>query len=153
MGFLRIDASKCKRDGFCVRECPGRIIQQLEDNLPEIVPGAICLECGHCVAVCPHGALDHERIPMQDSPLLREEFQISEEQALQFLRSRRSIRRFRDKAVEKEKIQKLIRGASYAPTAGNSQMVEWLVLTDKNRIKEMSRTGKIALARGGHKTE
>jgi len=59
---------------------------------------------------------------------------------LQFLRSRRSIRRFQNKAVENDKIQKLIKGASYAPTAGNSQMVEWLVLTDKTRIKEIAGT-------------
>jgi nitroreductase/NAD-dependent dihydropyrimidine dehydrogenase PreA subunit len=139
MGLLVIDADKCKRDGLCVRECAATIIRLPEGGaLPEIVPGGICLECGHCVAVCPHGALSHERIPIENSPLIREELQISEEQALQFLRSRRSVRRFKDKPVEKEKIDSLIRGARYAPTAGNSQLVEWLILTDKNRIREIA---------------
>ena len=139
MGLLRIDAGKCIRDGFCVRECPTAIIQ-LPDNkgLPEIIPGGTCLECGHCVAVCPHGALSHERIAVESSPLIREELRIGEEQALQFLRSRRSIRRFLDKPVEKRKVEKLIHGARYAPTAGNSQMVEWLVLTDKSRIRKVA---------------
>ena len=108
------------------------------NSVPEITPGAICLECGHCVAVCPHGALDHEHIPIEDSPVIREDLRISEQQAMQFLRSRRSIRRFLDKPVEKEKIQKLINGARYAPTAGNSQMVEWFVLSDKGRIREIA---------------
>ena len=139
LGLLKIDATKCKRDGICVQTCPAAIIRLQEGkSVPEIIPGGTCLECGHCVAVCPHGALDHERIPMEDSPLIREEFRISEEQAMQFLRSRRSIRRFQHKPVEKEKIYKLISGARYAPTGGNSQMVEWFVLSDKSRIRDIA---------------
>ena len=138
MGLLKIDASKCKRDGFCVRDCAARIIQLKLDALPETIPGGVCLECGHCVAVCPHGALSHEHIPIEDSPLIREELRINEAQAAQFLRSRRSVRHFLDKSVEKERIEKLIRGASYAPTGANTQMVEWVVLTGKARIKEVA---------------
>jgi len=141
MGILKIDADKCKRDGFCVRDCAAAIISLLEgDTVPEIIPDSegFCLDCGHCVAVCPHGALSHERIPIEDSPAIADELRIGEAQALQFLRSRRSVRHFRDKTVEKDKIRKLIEGARYAPTGGNTQMVEWLVLTDKERIRNLS---------------
>jgi len=140
MGMLRIDVRKCKRDGFCVRECPTAIIQLPEgQGIPELVPGGMCLLCGHCVAVCPHNALSHEGIPMKGSPLILEELRINEAQALQFLRSRRSIRHFLNKPVKKATIDKLIKGARYAPTGGNSQQVEWLVLTDKGRIREIAR--------------
>ena len=65
---------------------------------------------------------------------------ISEEQAVQFLRSRRSIRAFiKDRPMEKETIKKLIEIARYAPTGGNSQMVEWTVFTDKAKMKDLSR--------------
>jgi nitroreductase/ferredoxin len=141
MGLLIIDKSKCKRDGICEQECPARIIQLPEGkSFPEIVPGGeeTCLDCGHCVAVCPHGALSHERISIESSPAIREELRIDENQALQFLRSRRSIRHFLDKPVEAEKIRRLIEAARYAPTGGNSQLVEWLVLSDKSRIKEIA---------------
>jgi nitroreductase/NAD-dependent dihydropyrimidine dehydrogenase PreA subunit len=138
MGLLKIDTSKCKRDGFCVRECPAVIIRMPKDTYPEIIPGAVCLECGHCVAVCPHGALSHERIPIENSPEILDELGINEAQALQFLRSRRSIRHFLPKPVEQEKIRKVIEGARYAPTGGNTQMVEWLVLTDKKKIREIT---------------
>jgi len=141
MGLLRIDEEKCKRDEFCVRECPTAIIRlSKNEGIPEIVPGGEgnCLDCGHCVAVCPHDALSHVRIKIEDCPLIRKELQVNEEQALQFLRSRRSVRRFLDKPVEREKIQRLIEGARYSPTAGNSQLVQWLVLTDKKRIAEIA---------------
>lgn len=54
------------------------------------------------------------------------------------MRSRRSIRLYRDKTVEKEKIQRLIEIARYAPTSGNSQLVEWLVLSDRSEIRKLA---------------
>lgn len=140
MGLLIIDTDKCKRDGFCVRDCPATIIRLPDKGFPEIVPGfeAACLDCGHCVAVCPHDALSHVRIPIAQSPSILEELRINEAQAVQFLRSRRSVRHFLDKPVEKEKIQRLVEVARYAPTGANSQMVEWVVLNDKSRIREIA---------------
>jgi nitroreductase/NAD-dependent dihydropyrimidine dehydrogenase PreA subunit len=138
MGLLKIAPEKCKRDGFCVRECPAVVIRMPKEAFPEIIPGGICLECGHCVAACPHGALSHEKIPIEKSPPILDELQINEAQALQFLRSRRSIRRFLASPIEPEKIRKIIEGARYAPTGGNTQTVEWLVLTDKSRIREIA---------------
>ncbi len=136
MEYLIIDESKCEKDGICVRECPTSIIQlRREDGYPEITGEGICLLCGHCVAVCPHGALSHERILAEDCPAIREELVITEEQAVQFLRTRRSIRHFQDRPVEKEKIQRLIEVARYAPSGANRQLVEWLVLSDKTHLR------------------
>jgi nitroreductase/NAD-dependent dihydropyrimidine dehydrogenase PreA subunit len=140
MGLLMVDTEKCSRDGFCVRDCPTAIIHMAEKGFPDIIPGgeATCLDCGHCVAVCPHDALSHKRIPIAQSPVIQKELCINELQAAQFLRSRRSVRHFQDKLVEKAKSRKLIEIARYAPTGGNSQLVEWIVLDDKSRIKEIA---------------
>jgi nitroreductase/NAD-dependent dihydropyrimidine dehydrogenase PreA subunit len=142
MGFLIVDESKCRKDGFCAKECPMAIIRLRDkESYPEMVPGGeqLCTQCGHCVAVCPHGALSHTLVPIESCPSIREELSIGEEQAVQFLRSRRSIRSFfKDRPVEKETIKKLIEIARYAPTGNNSQLVEWTVFTDKTKIKELS---------------
>lgn len=141
MGLLIVDESKCKKDGICAAECPAAIIK-LKDgqSCPQIVPGgaAFCLICGHCVAVCPHGALSHTQVPLEDSPPIKKELTIDAEQAVQFLRSRRSIRFFKDEPVEKEEIRKLIEIARYAPTGSNAQLVEWLVFSDPVKIKEFA---------------
>lgn len=141
MAFLIVDESKCKckKDMICVAECTSGLIKlQEETGYPGIIPGGdnMCNRCGHCVAVCPNGALILSEIPGEDCPLIKPELIINEEQAVQFLRSRRSIRAYKDKPVEKEKIRRLIEIARYAPTGGNSQLVEWLVLTDKRKIHE-----------------
>ncbi|MCU0595840.1 MAG: nitroreductase family protein [Desulfobacterota bacterium] len=141
MGLLIIDETKCKRDGICVRECPMVILQQKDGNgIPEMVPGgeAVCNRCGHCVAVCAEGALSHAEVPIDHSPWIKKDLTISEEQAVQFLRSRRSIRFFKNRPVEKEKLQRLIEIARYAPSGGNSQLVEWTVFTDADKIRDIA---------------
>jgi nitroreductase/NAD-dependent dihydropyrimidine dehydrogenase PreA subunit len=143
MELLKIDRDKCKKDGICVAECPMAIIQldDADEGYPSLIPGmeAVCLRCGHCIAVCPHGALRHASIPMDRCPPLVKDLTIGHKEAVQFLRSRRSVRLYRDKPVEKEKIQTLIEIARYAPSAGNRQMVNWLVVTDPDKIHRLSK--------------
>ena len=116
MNLLSIDEEKCNKDGICVAECPAMIIRMKEDNgFPELVPGGeqICIQCGHCVAVCPQHALIHQKIPISQCPTIQEEHMINEDQAVQFLRSRRSIRVYKEKMVEKEKLQRMMDIARY----------------------------------------
>ena len=141
MGLINIDKDKCKKDGLCAAECVVGLIQLVSDDAyPEMVPDgeAFCFRCGHCVAACPHGALDHEEIPLTKSPPIKKESLINEDQAVQFLRSRRSIRSYKDLPVEKEKIQRLIEIARYAPTAANAQLVEWTVFTQKDQLQRIA---------------
>lgn len=141
MGQLIVDGNKCKKDGICAGECPMAIIKLKDgDGFPELVPGGeeMCLVCGHCVAVCPHGALSHKQVHMEECPAIEKKLAIDEHQAVQFLRSRRSIRFFKEEPPDKQKLQRLIEIARYAPTGGNGQLVEWLVLTDPAKIKEMA---------------
>ena len=111
-----------------------------EGGYPRLIPGTeeVCLKCGHCVAVCPHGALQHTGIPIERCPSILKELAINHEQAVQFLRSRRSVRIYGDKPVEKEKIRELIEIARYAPSAGNRQVVNWQVITDQGKIRQLA---------------
>lgn len=141
MTLIKIDETKCKKDAICVNECPAVIIRQDDkDSFPYMAPEAVkaCLHCGHCVAVCPHDALQHEMVPMEESPEILKDLVVSQEQASQFLRTRRSIRRYKSKPVEKETIQYLIDQARYAPTGGNSQLLSWTVHTDEAKLKQMA---------------
>jgi len=141
MAKIIIDESKCKKDGICAAECPMTIIKLKDgDGFPELVPWGeqMCLVCGHCVAVCPHGALSHDQVPIEACQVIDKELVINEKQAVQFLRSRRSIRFFKDEPPDKEEIKRLIEIARYAPTGGNTQLLEWIVLTDGAKIKKLA---------------
>lgn len=52
--------------------------------------------------------------------------------------NRRSIRKFEDKPVEKEKVDKLLRAAMQAPSAGNQQPWEFIVVEDKDALNKLS---------------
>jgi nitroreductase/ferredoxin len=139
--LIKIDESKCKNDGVCVAECPARILELAGDPpVPRLLTDqpdveALCISCGHCVAVCPHGAFDHEASPLSESPKLDRKLNVEAEAMNQLLRSRRSIRCYLDEPVEQEVLEALIRTARYAPSGHNHQPVEWLVLSDKAELQ------------------
>ena len=140
MSLLSIDQNKCRRDGLCVAECPAKIIEITgNEEFPTPVEGAdaLCIHCGHCVAVCPHGALSLETISPKDCLPVQEALRLGPEQCDHFLRSRRSIRNYREKRVPRGLLQKLIETARYAPTAHNSQSVCWLVIEDPAEVRRM----------------
>jgi len=118
--LFSVNPELCNQDGICVEACGRRIIEmKSDDSVPTPVVGAedLCNDCGHCVAVCPTGALSREHMSPEDCPPVQKDLVISPKQAEQFFRSRRSIRNYKDKPVERAKLNKLIEIASYAPSA------------------------------------
>ncbi len=51
--------------------------------------------------------------------------------------SRRSIRKYTDKKVDKSKIEKIIKAGMYAPSAVNKQPWHFLVFEDKKKVSEI----------------
>ncbi len=58
--------------------------------------------------------------------------------------TRRSIRKFQSRQVEKEKVEKLLRAGMQAPSAGNQQPWEFLVVNDRELLDKMSTAGAYA---------
>ncbi|MHA1953776.1 MAG: nitroreductase family protein, partial [Candidatus Heimdallarchaeaceae archaeon] len=50
---------------------------------------------------------------------------------LDLLKTRRSIRKYKNTPVEEEKIQKCLEAARWAPSASNKQPWEFLIVTDE----------------------
>lgn len=57
---ILFDYEKCNTDGICAEVCPRKLIS-VDDNdkKPGPIPGAaeLCINCGHCLAACPTGAI------------------------------------------------------------------------------------------------
>lgn len=139
--FFDVDRDLCRRDGLCAAECPAQVIRLgAPDPVPTAAPdfALYCLACGHCVAVCPTGAFRLAGMPPEQCPSIEKGLQPSREQAEQFLRSRRSIRLFREERVARAKLAKLIEIACYAPSAKNSQPWNWTVVEEPAEVRRLA---------------
>jgi nitroreductase/NAD-dependent dihydropyrimidine dehydrogenase PreA subunit len=136
MGLLRVDRDKCEKEGICVQVCPVGILALDPDRGPEVRQGLAphCIGCGHCVAACPHGALDNVRNPLAAQVPLLEYPVLEAEAAFAFLRSRRSIRCYLQKVVPREVLLRLLDIARYAPSGHNSQGLSYLVVEGEERL-------------------
>lgn len=143
MSMMTVDQEKCDLCNLCVDECHMEIIETPDGQLPAHIAGGeeICMKCGHCVTVCPHGALSLSFMsPEQCSPV-REDLALSTEQAEHFFRSRRSVRLFDNRSVERAVVQELITASCYGATGANLQLVNWSIYSkaaDVDKLAELS---------------
>jgi nitroreductase/NAD-dependent dihydropyrimidine dehydrogenase PreA subunit len=141
MALITVDNAKCKQDGICAAVCPANIIQlENTDAFPAVAAGdeQFCIGCGHCVSVCPHGALVHAALKPEECLPLKKELLPGLEAAEQFLRSRRSIRVYKKEPVERATLSKVIKLAGHAPSGHNLQPVRWLVIRDSKDVQKLA---------------
>ncbi len=141
MALITVDPETCNQDGICVAECPGRIIRMdPEDGYPRATSDFedVCLKCGHCVAVCPTGALSLNWLGPDGCRPIRKELEVTPDQAEQFLCGRRSIRTFKEKGVSRPVLEKLLEIACSAPSAKNQQPWHWIVVQDPAEVRHLA---------------
>jgi nitroreductase len=96
-----------------------------------------CIFCGHCEAVCPGFAVKVAAPQLQEAASFVEKAKISAEQIGSYMRLRRSIRVYEQKAVPKKILEGILDIARYAPTAMNAQPVRWIVVHDSAKLKKI----------------
>ena len=124
---------------MCASVCPADIFVQREKlTIPELMNEEGCIACGHCVAICPQGAISHSEFPSTEIRTIQVEEMPTTNQLMALLKTRRSIRAFRDEPLSKETIERIIDGARFAPSGHNSQSTEFLVVQDRDVLNQVS---------------
>lgn len=136
MDLLTVDKSKCLKCGICVECCPSCILSMSEDG-PTCEFDRGCMACGHCVAICPVGALENKFTPLEKQRPITKPM-LDEETAYEFMRMRRSVRNFKPVVPSEEDLTKLLNITRYAPTAGNSQGMYYIVIRNQERIRAIA---------------
>ena len=133
---IKVNKDTCVGCGLCKSDCPVNNIY-IEDK-KSVIKGQECLMCGHCVAICPTGAIsitgfDEPPIEFTQQPTL------DANELLMAIKSRRTIRKFKNKEVSQEVIQQIIEAGRFTPTAKNSQDVSYIVLKgEKNKYEDVA---------------
>ena len=139
MYAVTIDTERCKKDGICALVCPkGIFVQREKLTMPELVDEESCIACGQCVAICRQSAISHAEFPATTTRAIQFEQMPTPEDVMVLLKTRRSIRAFRDKPLVKDIIETIIDGARFAPSGHNSQSTEYLVVQDRAVLNEVS---------------
>jgi nitroreductase/NAD-dependent dihydropyrimidine dehydrogenase PreA subunit len=139
MAQITIDEKACIRCGKCVDVCAIAHVFELSDESSVPVQSASCWNCGQCVAGCPTDAIDHETFPLENCPIIEQNELPNRDALVSGFRMRRSQRAFQDVPIDRDVIRDLVSLGSWAPTASNSQSVDWLAFDDPARIDELSR--------------
>ena len=128
MTKVTIDEGKCIGCELCCKDCISGVLAIR--NGKAAVLSDQCLKCGHCIAICPQGAVAMDGLDMNEvKPYTKSNFGIKDDVLLNTLKFRRSIRHFTDRAVEKETLEKIIEAGRFTPTGSNKQNVRYAVVT------------------------
>lgn len=138
MAVLKVDKDVCKGCGTCVESCPQGLIGIDSSNYPEMLFESACIACGHCVACCPNTALDNERALLINQKPLTKFPVLDPTSAENFLRSRRSVRKYKSDSIPKETIIELLNIARYAPSGHNSQGLSYTVIDNVEVLRKIS---------------
>lgn len=144
-GIPTFDHKKCTRCGRCAEICPKRIIR--ENNNRMEIAGEGCLLCSHCYAVCRFGAIGFDSADLR--PLAFASFRYAETvipagkfrpaDLVNLSRSRRSVRRYMEKAVPEPMLRDLVEFAVTAPSGSNRQLWEFTIVNGREKVFAIAR--------------
>ncbi len=155
--MIQIDPDRCTRCHACVRDCVVHILRPGADGIPSVrrEEERYCLNCQHCLAVCPSGAVVCHGVAAKDAPPTTP--LPSAEAMMALLRQRRSCRQFRPEPLDETTLRRFTEALAYTPTGCNDHRL-WFALVHSpsemeffraemlRRLQWFIRTGLMRLA-------
>lgn len=132
--IISIDKELCVGCLQCIKDCPQNNII-LDNNSKAEIKSQNCMKCGHCLAICPQYAIDISGYSEDPYDTQSMEF-VDSEKLMNSLISRRSIRQFKNKEIERELVEKIIEAGRWTPTGKNAQDVSYIIIDKKKRVVE-----------------
>jgi nitroreductase/NAD-dependent dihydropyrimidine dehydrogenase PreA subunit len=136
--MISVDQNRCNLCGLCVPVCVRGILKEGDKGVMVTDPD-LCIFCGHCRAVCPTDAPSFSHLNENEfEPVLNGDQLPDPSEFLRFLRRRRSARVYKKKPVEIEKLRMILEAGRFAPTGGNRQPCEYMVVRGREFLDQAS---------------
>lgn len=127
--MIKINQEKCIGCGLCAKDCFPNNIEIMDKKAT--VKNPLCMKCGHCIAVCPTNSISLDDYDMEDvKEFDKDTFTIGPDRLLNFIKYRRSVRQFKKRPIEDDKILNIIEAGRFTATGSNSQKVSYVVVKD-----------------------
>lgn len=142
MKIIGIDQEKCNHCRKCIEECSmGFYKNEITADGKTVKisfsdPLSGCIRCGHCVAICPQGAiiLETDEQPFEFEGVNDPQQIADYSTIMKILRARRSIRKFTKEPIPQKDVEEVLEACRYSPSAHNNQAWEYMVLTNPEKI-------------------
>lgn len=120
--------------------CPYFILSMDETGKSAADPSleAACCHCGHCMAICPQGAISVHYECGRPAACDYEEEPVTPGQIARYFLMRRSVRHYQQKTVPKETLNAVLEVVRYAPSGMNGQPVHWTVIRDPEAVHDLA---------------
>ncbi len=138
-GTMNVSEELCAGCGQCVKICPNRALA-IDNGTVRRVDGGFmgCVACGHCTAVCPQGAIkiDGRGLSAEDSvELAPRDERATAGQLHALLATRRSVRWYDEKPVDRALLERIVEMASTAPVGIPPQEVGVVVFSSREKVQ------------------
>ncbi|MGC4118619.1 MAG: nitroreductase family protein [Myxococcales bacterium] len=136
---VEVDQARCTGCGACAKVCRGYPLS-MEGKTVRIdqTRGWGCIGCGGCVAVCPSGAIQvrgRDLGPDDVLPMPAKQDCADYGQLKNLLLTRRSVRDFAAREVEREVVDRIVEAAATAPMGLPPSDVKVLVFDGREKVK------------------
>lgn len=141
MSVIGIDKKTCTKCRSCIPECVA-LRFEWDDQSKDVVFHEEwgCILCGHCIAVCPVDAVITENMPgkaIEFEGIQDIGSNLPYENLIKIIRSKRSIRQYKDKAVPEMMLKKVLEAMRYAPTGVNIRTLKCTVVSGE-KVQQLS---------------
>ena len=122
---LVIDKEKCVHCGLCIKDCIAYSLEFDENKVPQFAKGGEdrCIECQHCLAICPVGAVSILNKNPENSDKILSAY--NHDELSNLIKGRRSIRHFKKENTDPETLNKLKEMLNWVPTGCNNHKLNF----------------------------
>lgn len=136
---IRIDKESCTKCGKCALVCPSEImVRDKATKAINLVEVDRCIGCGHCMDVCLTDSVVHSDFPAEHVHTIDYDRMPTPEQVMLLIKSRRSNRTITSKPVPAQMLEQIVEAARYAPTATNSRLLSFTLITEPEKLRQIS---------------
>ncbi|MGE5398009.1 MAG: nitroreductase family protein [Chitinophagales bacterium] len=133
-----INHETCSKCGMCATICGTKAIDYVKGEYPSRDPirSETCMLCGQCMAVCPTASITVSGLTYDDLfdlPAERPDYSV----LFDIIKTRRSIRNFKDEPVPKELLEKIVDAAAQAPMGFPPHKTHITVVQDRSTVVRM----------------
>jgi len=131
--MIDIDKEKCVQCGLCASDCVSKCLKMNKDNFPYLKDEKLCLKCQHCFMICPQGAISFNGKKPESSE------KISDKDLLSLIKSRRSIRQYKNEELSEKELQVIKDMLPYIPTGCNSHKLHFSFVEKKSVMEALKK--------------